>query len=389
MKVSMRIPSIDVFRALTMFFMIFVNDVDGVKNIPQWIKHVGMDESGLGFADVIFPAFLFIVGLSMPLALQRKISQGASPWALFQHISIRAFALIVMGLFHVNFSYFNAELVGISRSLYIVLCTISFFLVWLDYSKQVAKKWQIGLQIIGWLALIGLAAVFKSGTLEEISWMKFHWWGILGLIGWSYWFIGLGYLITKGNILAFLTYFILLILINFGVHLDLFSLPDLVIGDTAHAVLVGAGVLTTLYYMRHRAFTIPTLCLHFIIAAVVFLIIGGFAAQYIDGINKIRATPGWVHLCIGISLCVYAASVYFIDLKNKSSYFKWISAAGTNTLTCYLLPYIWYAALRMAGFQWPAFFNEGIGGILRSFLVAFAIVKIAEWLGKKSIRIKV
>ena len=50
-----RLFSIDVFRAITMFFMIFVNDVSGVKNIPAWIEHVSATADGLGFADTIFP----------------------------------------------------------------------------------------------------------------------------------------------------------------------------------------------------------------------------------------------------------------------------------------------------------------------------------------------
>ena len=72
-KLPARLLSIDVFRALTMFFMIFVNDVDGVENIPGWIKHVPARADGLGFADTIFPGFLFIVGLSLPFAIKKRL----------------------------------------------------------------------------------------------------------------------------------------------------------------------------------------------------------------------------------------------------------------------------------------------------------------------------
>jgi predicted acyltransferase len=51
----------------------------------------------MGFADIIFPAFLFIVGLYIPYSQQSRIERGQS-WALiFRHIVIRSFALIVMG----------------------------------------------------------------------------------------------------------------------------------------------------------------------------------------------------------------------------------------------------------------------------------------------------
>src|SRR3954470_13313166 len=92
-----RLLSIDVFRAVTMLLMIFVNDVSGVKNIPAWIEHVSAQADGLGFADTIFPAFLFIVGLSLPLALKNRMSKGTPFIAIALYILTRSVALIVMG----------------------------------------------------------------------------------------------------------------------------------------------------------------------------------------------------------------------------------------------------------------------------------------------------
>ena len=34
-----RIATIDVFRAITMFLMLFVNDIPGIKQIPHWLLH--------------------------------------------------------------------------------------------------------------------------------------------------------------------------------------------------------------------------------------------------------------------------------------------------------------------------------------------------------------
>ena len=44
-----RVAAVDVFRALTMFLMLFVNDIPGLKNIPHWLKHAEMNEDMLGF----------------------------------------------------------------------------------------------------------------------------------------------------------------------------------------------------------------------------------------------------------------------------------------------------------------------------------------------------
>ena len=54
-KTLSRIGSIDVFRALTMLLMIFVNDLWSLKDIPEWLEHTAADVDGMGLADVVFP----------------------------------------------------------------------------------------------------------------------------------------------------------------------------------------------------------------------------------------------------------------------------------------------------------------------------------------------
>ena len=60
-----RIATIDVFRAITMFLMLFVNEIPGLKQIPHWMLHAEMNEDMLGFSDVIFPCILFVMGMSV------------------------------------------------------------------------------------------------------------------------------------------------------------------------------------------------------------------------------------------------------------------------------------------------------------------------------------
>ena len=56
-----------------MFTMIFVNDLAGAGKIaPDWMVHFSdrhRGGSGMTFVDLVFPAFLFIVGMSIPIAL--------------------------------------------------------------------------------------------------------------------------------------------------------------------------------------------------------------------------------------------------------------------------------------------------------------------------------
>src|SRR6201985_3495656 len=102
-----RLHSVDAFRALTMLCMIFINDLSGVRGIPDWMDHAKGYEDSMGFADTIFPSFLFIVGMSIPLAIDRKMQKGDSFASISFSILARSFALIVMGFFHVNLEEYN------------------------------------------------------------------------------------------------------------------------------------------------------------------------------------------------------------------------------------------------------------------------------------------
>ena len=70
---SFRIASVDTLRGLTILLMIFVNDLGHAA--PSWMHHIQPPNAdGMTLADVVFPAFLFIVGVSIPLALE--------PWSV-------------------------------------------------------------------------------------------------------------------------------------------------------------------------------------------------------------------------------------------------------------------------------------------------------------------
>ena len=44
-----RIRTVDVLRALTMFLIIFVNDILSLTEIPEWLGHTLAEEDGMGF----------------------------------------------------------------------------------------------------------------------------------------------------------------------------------------------------------------------------------------------------------------------------------------------------------------------------------------------------
>ena len=60
--------AIDMLRGMTMFLMVTVNEFWTVHNIPHWLCHTDTFEDGMGLSDIVFPMFLFAMGMSIPYA---------------------------------------------------------------------------------------------------------------------------------------------------------------------------------------------------------------------------------------------------------------------------------------------------------------------------------
>src|SRR5690606_6530571 len=105
-----------------------VNDFWTLKEIPAWLGHSRADEDAMGFSDVIFPAFLFIVGLSIPVAIQNRLKKGSSLMATGGHVLMRSLALLIIGFCHVNLGNYSSEAL-LPKPLWEFLITISFFLI--------------------------------------------------------------------------------------------------------------------------------------------------------------------------------------------------------------------------------------------------------------------
>ncbi|MDH7460435.1 DUF5009 domain-containing protein [Chitinophagaceae bacterium 26-R-25] len=384
-----RLKSIDVFRAVTMFLMIFVNDVDSVQKIPEWIKHVDSHTDGMGFADVIFPAFLFIVGLSLPFAIRNRMNKGYSVPQIAIYIFTRSLALLLMGLFHVNLDDYSKASV-LSKGLWMGLITISFFLIWLDYPEEMPKT-KKNIYISSGIALLALMAIlYRSGDPANPGWMHTSWWGILGIIGWAYLLCAVIFLLSKGNFNVLLIAFIAFAALNICAHTGVFHKKLWVVNDGSSAALVMAGTLISSLYTRIAGTKNDgRLWWLFVVCGVGMIALGFFVRPYVGGISKIHSTPAWVFICTGISILAFEFFIWLIDIKGNENWFSIIAPAGSSTLTCYLMPYLLFAVYRMTGFAYPDFLKEGIGGIIRSFAISFVLIWIVGLMEKRRIRLKV
>lgn len=103
-KKPQRMLSLDVLRGLTIAFMIIVNDQTGPHPFAP-LKHAQWN--GFTPTDLVFPTFLFLVGISTVLSTAARMAKGESRTTLFLHTLRRAIVLFLFGLVVNNYPWFH------------------------------------------------------------------------------------------------------------------------------------------------------------------------------------------------------------------------------------------------------------------------------------------
>lgn len=388
----MRLASIDILRAITMVLMIWVNDFWTLTNVPKWLKHASASEDYLGFSDTIFPLFLFIVGLSIPLAIKNRIDKGKSKYSITKHIIIRSISLLLIGFFMMNNETVHGESIFIGANYWQLLMSLAVVLIWTDWKRSpIKKKWHLYLQVFGILILIFLASIYKGGESGSV-WMTTQWWGILGLIGWAYFLNALVYVYSKDSLLIMSLLWLLLILLTMLNHSEM-SIAFTGLSGYFSTILTGnvpafttAGIVATLLFKKMQKINIKWSYLSLIILGTLNIIFG-LATRPIWGISKIQGSPSWLGICTGIGFLLFALLYYIADEKKYTNWSKVIAPAGTATLTCYMIPYFIYPLRSIIEIRVPEFLSNNQIGLLISFVFAFLVVIFTGWLEKQRLKL--
>ncbi len=390
---NIRIASIDIFRALTMLLMIWVNDFWTLIDAPKWLNHARASEDYLGFSDVIFPLFLFIVGLSIPFAIRQRRNAGDTTNTIAKHIIIRSASLLLIGVFMVNYETAHHDSLLVGKFWWCILMAFAVALIWMHWKRSpVPKKYHNILQIFGLLILVFIAVIYKGGENGDL-WMTTQWWGILGLIGWAYLINALAYLFVKGNLYILIGVFLLFnmlsvlnelnILPSINNHLSYLS----TIYTGTIPAFTSAGIVATLIFKKLSTNNIKWILPSLVTLGVACLAFG-IITRPIWGISKIQGTPSWLSICTGIAFLSFAILYVIADINKQTKWAKIIAPAGTATLTCYMVPYFIYPLREITGLRFPEFINTGIVGLIGSLFFALLVVIFTGWLEKKGFKLK-
>lgn len=391
-----RVLSIDVFRGIIIFTMVFVNELAGIADVPQWMKHLPADVDGMTFVDLVFPAFLFIVGMSIPFAIQARANKGDSAVEIFKHIALRSLGLIVIGVFMVNAeSGYDVAAMGISIPLWTLLMFIYVLLIWSNYPKTLSPAIALGAKFIGVVGLVMLWWMYKG---PNDTGMTTQWWGILGLIGWAYLIAGSLFLLTRQFAVPMIQ-FVTLASVSLALLVVFFVLNSVNVSDIpvlktlvennnnhTHAAIVLAGViLSQLFYLPN--FAASKFKNYLVFSGIIMLL--AFASWQVSPISKIWATPTWALFSILFCCLIFGAVYWLVDVKQQRAWTAFFEPSATNPLLVYILPYILLSLCGILGFYLrPAFFNAGLAGIIWSLGFACVMMGIGALLTRIGLRVK-
>jgi heparan-alpha-glucosaminide N-acetyltransferase len=400
---SKRIVSIDVLRGITILVMLFVNDVAGVNGTPKWMRHVSAATDGMTFVDVVFPAFLFIVGMAIPFAIGKRFEQGQTLRQIWKHVLVRTLGLLVIGVVMVN-SEIIAENGIINSHVWFLLAYLAVILIWNTahgpHSKLISR-----LQIVGGIALVALVFLFRAEDGSGIIQMQTRWWGILGLIGWAYLVSILIYIPLRKNLAGLVGSIALLYSLYAADRAGLFSEWTWInswinIGGTlgSHAAIVMSGVVLGMILRPDSPVQTHGERIRWAFFYGLGLTLAGIllhALNDIDSmfiINKIQATIPWCLFTSAITLGVWIFIYWVMDVKGWKKWAKIVEPAGKNPLFAYILAPVFhsiFALIALSGFDfWAKLGSSFPVGFMRSLVFAFAMTFVAGWLRKIGVWLK-
>ncbi len=149
---SKRLLSLDVFRGITIAGMVLVNDAGDWGHVYEPLEHAPWN--GLTPTDLIFPFFMFIVGVSMMLSFAKRRESGIPDRTLFRHVIVRSVVIFALGVFLYAFPSFDIGTMRIMGVLQRI--AVAYFLassIYFAFDRRSIQRWIAGILIGYWAAM--------------------------------------------------------------------------------------------------------------------------------------------------------------------------------------------------------------------------------------------
>lgn len=297
-----RLLSLDVFRGMTIAGMVLVNNPGTWSAIYSPLKHA--EWHGATPTDYIFPFFLFIVGVAIPLALGRRIEQGVTK-DVYLKIFRRAAIIFLLGLFLAAFPFFdfaNLRIPGVLQRIAVCYLIASLIFLHTDWKK---------------LSIIAAVSLFV-------------YWALMTLISVP------GCEITTINDKA----------CNLAAYLDRLILgenhiwkqakvfdPEGILSTIPAVVTTISGILTGIWLKSHRSDLEKVGGIFF--GGICLVALGWYWNLFFPW-NKALWTSSYVLYTSGLALCFLGFCYWLIDIKGYQKWSKPFVIFGVNALALFV-----------------------------------------------------
>ena len=367
-KISDRLVSLDVFRGLTIIAMILVNNAGNWNYVYPPLLH--SEWNGWTPTDLIFPFFLFIVGIAMTFSFSKLKASMPKKSLIYKKVIERSIIIFLLGVFLNVFPFFQVNPFGfVDPSTFRILGVL----------QRIAAAYLF--------ASIIILEFNKTGQLIFTFGLLVFYWLLMMLVPVPGY--GAGNLTVDGNLVGYIDRLIL------GRHLYTPSFdPEGLLSNIPAVSSVLFGVITGHHLQSQKSKEEKTNYM-FVYGSVGLA--AGVILNYWFPINKQLWSPSYVIFTTGFALIVFAICYWLTDVKNSRWWTKPFIVYGMNAIAVYVLSSALAKLLYIIGTK-SFIENKILAGIFSDPYIAsvsYPVLHILFWLWvmnifyKKKIFIKV
>ena len=352
-----RLISLDVFRGITIAGMVLVNNPGSWSTIYWPLAHAQWH--GWTPTDLVFPFFLFIVGVAIPIALGKRVDTSGSKRDLYWKIARRTLIIFALGIFLAGFPYFPLSTIRIPGVLQrIAVCYLFASIIFLHTKVRTQIIITVALSILYWVLMTKLPAPgFGAGDLSK-----------------------------EGSLASFIDRTI------FGPHIwrqgKVYD-PEGLLSTIPAIATTLMGVITGQWLRKEKSAYEKVAGMF--AAGVACMVIGWMWNAWFP-INKSLWTSSYVFFTGGLALLFLALCYWIIDIKKYTAWTKPFVVFGVNALVLFVASGVMARLLGLIKVSAPDGSQMSLQSwiyknVFQSWLppyrasLAYAIVFILVWLG--------
>src|SRR6266700_870112 len=316
-----RLQSLDLFRGITIAAMILVNNAGDEPSAYWPLRHA--EWNGWTPTDLIFPFFLFIVGVAMAFSFRSRLDRGDSRAHLLKHVIWRGIALFAIGMFLNGFpNHYQLDhwrVFGVLQRIAVCYVITALLELWTSWRTQ-----------------IGIAVACLAGYWILMRFVPVPGFGIP-----TY---DIPLLDPDRNLVAWLDRKLLMGHLYEGTRDPEGVLSTIPAFATSLLLLLTCKWLRTAYSLGMKTFAL--------LAAGTAAIVVGEIMNVWFPINKKLWTSSYVVFTTGPALVCLAVCYWIADVKQWRGRWTWpILVFGTNAIAAYFLSEVVAAVLYRVSIQ--------------------------------------